>query len=100
MSEHPGKSVGVVIVHGVGDPKPGETLDTVVESLCGRNASLSIEAAGRRVLAGSKYESEIIVPQRRLVDRSSGTTILVSEVFWGDLGRVSESWWGSISAVS
>ena len=100
MSEHPGKPIGVVIVHGVGDPEPGETLDTLVEGLCGRNPSLSIEATGRRVLAGNKYESEIVVPQRRLVDRSSGTTILVSEVFWGDVGRVSESWRGSLSAVS
>ena len=99
MSQHPGTPIGVVIVHGVGDPKPGETLNTLVESLCGRNAALSIEATARCVLTGSRYESEIVVPQRRLVDRTSGTTILMSEVFWGDVGRVSESWWGSASAV-
>ena len=99
MSEHPGAPVGVVVVHGVGDPKPGETLDTLVESLCGRSPSLSIEATSRHVLTGSKYESEFVVPQRRLFDRRSGTTILMREVFWGDVGRVSESWWGSASAV-
>ena len=98
MSEHPRKTIGVVIVHGVGNPKPGETLDTLVESLCDRNASLSVQATSRRVLAGRECDPEFEVPQRRLVD-TSGTTILMSEVFWGDVGRVSESWWGIVSAV-
>jgi hypothetical protein len=98
VAERPA-STGIAVVHGVGDPKPGETLDALVESLCGRNPSLRIEASSRRVLPGSRYESEIVVPQRRLVDRS-GKTLLMSEVFWGDVGRVSESWSGSASAVS
>ena len=100
MSECAGAPIGVVIVHGIGDPKPGETLDSLVEGLCGRNKSLTIEASGRRVLAGSSFETEIVVRQQRLVNKTSGTTIFVSEVFWGDVGKVGAGWWSVLTAVA
>jgi hypothetical protein len=99
MAERP-PSIGIAVVHGVGDPKPGETLDTLVETLCGRNPSLRIEAFGRCVLTESWEKKEIEVQQRRLVHTRSGATIFVSEVFWGDVARVSEGWWGIVKAVS
>ena len=64
-----------------------------------RNKSLTIEASGRRVLTGSSFDTEIVVPQRRLVNKTSGTTIYVSEVYWGDVGKVGASWWGAVTAV-
>jgi hypothetical protein len=45
-------------------------------------------------------KEKIEVRQRRLVHTSSGATVFVSEVFWADVARVSEGWWGIVKAVS
>jgi hypothetical protein len=95
-----GAPIGVAVVHGVGDPKPGETLDSVVEGLCGRNESLIVEARGRRVIGGADGQPAFVVRQRRLVNTSSGTRILVSEVFWADVGKVGAGWWAVVNAVA
>jgi len=92
-------TTGIAVVHGVGDPDRGDTVNEVVERLCGRHPSLSLEASGRRVLAAPDLDPEVVVPQRRLVDTASNRTLLLSEVFWGDIGRVTAGWGGLLTAL-
>jgi hypothetical protein len=101
-------TVGVVVVHGIGDPKPGETVDALVQNLCGVDRSMHLVASARRVatvpqitwgVGGAPVEPSVVVPQRQLEHRATGTTILLSEVFWGDIGKVGGGRWGLFTAL-
>lgn len=93
---------GIAIVHGVGDPLPGDAVDQVVEGLCGRFPGLRLEARGRRRVEEQDLEvpdPQFEIWQRRLVHESSATTLIFSEVFWGDLSRAGKGWPGLVAAV-
>lgn len=91
----PGKLV--IVVHGVGDPMPGDALDAFAEGLCG--ALGYRDAAPRRVehlrqnMPGAAPWQVSMFPVHTAVLTGPGGTdqLHLREVYWGDLSRVKGS---------
>jgi len=90
----------ILIVHGVGDPDPGETLSFFSQSLVTPDQALLEE---QRVLwlnesrpqsGSSRFVSSFSAHVRDLEIR--GETATATEVYWGDLSRVRRGLWGVI----
>ena len=90
----------VLVVHGVGDPLPGETLSLFARSLADSNQPL-LETQQVIWLGENAEDSNHVqtfpVHQRRL--QHQGSSIEMCEVFWGDLSRVRRGWIGVIQGL-
>lgn len=92
----------LVVIHGVGDPEPGETVSLLARSLADLSAPLeerhetlwlterSPEADDPRVLTFASHVRRLRVGKAR---------VEMAEVFWGDLSRVRKGFIGTISGV-
>lgn len=86
---------GVIVVHGIGDPQPGATLETLTDTLAGGDAPL-IEALSptiaRSVEKADAKRPELVrhVPMatRSAVATGHGQQLLFAEVYWGGVGRL------------
>lgn len=79
----------VVVVHGVGDPLPGETLSKLARSIAGKSQPLTetqqvlwLSEPGEKEDQVSTYPSHV----RNL--QFSHARVKLTEVFWGDISRV------------
>ena len=90
----------ILVVHGVGDPQPGETLNLFARSLAEGSQPLN-EVPEAVWLAEGHRESDYVetfpVHQRHLTVEGSRT--LLCEMFWGDLSRVRRGWLGVIRGM-
>lgn len=89
-----------MVVHGVGDPCPGETISLFARSLAESNHPLQ-EQQDVIWLAEKSSDNENVktfpVHRRRL--RFENESIEMCETFWGDLSRVRRGWIGLIRGL-
>jgi hypothetical protein len=79
----------VLVVHGVGDPQPGETLSVFARSLAEDSAPLLENQQiswFQEKSPSSDHVKTFATHTRRLVFR--GQPLEFAEVYWGDLSRV------------
>ncbi len=87
----------VLVVHGVGDPDPGDTLTIFARSLAGEDAPLKDH--GEAVWLNEKPDNaDHIATFQSHVRRMNynGQKLEFAEVFWGDCSRVSKGIFGAI----
>ena len=90
----------VIVVHGVGDPQPGKTINIFARSLANDDQPLQEQQDVAWLVDkpdGSQQVKAFPVHQRRL--QSQTQTVELAEAFWGDLSRVSRGWVGVIHGV-
>ena len=90
----------VVVVHGVGDPHPGETTSLFARSLATEDHPLHEQQAVVWLVdkpTSDQHAKAFPVHQRRL--RSENQTVEFAEAFWGDLSKVSHGWIGVVQGV-
>lgn len=99
----------VVVVHGVGDPQPGDALSGLVHGYCAAaNASLAHPMSIERRRDGSHPNADRegpipLFPMAKAAVASgvgdASATARVYEVYWGDLSRVKGSLLGLLEGV-
>ena len=85
----------ILVVHGVGDPSPGETLDCFTRAFAegGEPLLAAHESIWLREKGGDPNRVESFpVPVRML--QMHGSRLQLAEVFWGDLSRVRQGIFG------
>ena len=89
-----------MVVHGVGDPNPGETLSLFARSLAEPENPLR-ERQDVIWLAEKPGEHEQVstFPVHRRELQVEGQTIEMCETFWGDLSRVRRGWIGLLRGL-
>lgn len=90
----------VVVVHGVGDPHPGKTINLFARSLATQDQPLQEKQDVVWLVDkpdGGQQVKAFPVHQRRL--KTETESIELAEAFWGDLSRVSRGWFGVIQGV-
>lgn len=86
-----------VIVHGVGDPLPGDALSKLSKGLADTLQGERVQPVGMtwvEQLAEPQHPSGVTFPVTKAtlrVDGPNGDTIHLREVYWGDLSRVKSS---------
>ena len=96
----------VVVVHGVGDPQPGQTLSLLSRSMADQDRPF-VEAARTTWLfeksnrAGTETDSAIVqtFPVHQTQVHFPNRNIELCEAFWGDLSRVSRGWLGVLRGI-
>lgn len=90
----------VIVVHGVGDPLPGETLSLFARSLADPDQPLleTDQTLWLEEKSGDADHIKTFPAHRRSLVRS-GETIELCETFWGDLSRVSRGWLGVVQGI-
>ncbi len=92
----------VLVVHGVGDPQPGETLSLFARSVAESRHPLTEHqeilwlADERR--DNQKRDVETFPCHTRHLE-FGGNRSTLSEVYWGDLSRVQRGLWGILSGM-
>jgi hypothetical protein len=90
----------IVVVHGVGDPEPGDTLTLFARSIAPHDQPLS-ERSKTTWLSEKSSETDHVqtfpVHQRSLT--LADKTTECCELFWGDLSRVRKGWLGVIDGL-
>lgn len=91
----------IVVVHGVGDPQPGETLSLFARSLADAEHPLverqKITWLAERSQEDLEHIKTFPVHQRRI--KFHGQTMELCEAFWGDLSRVRRGWLGVVQGI-
>ena len=90
----------VVVVHGVGDPPPGKTINLFARSLADQDHPLQEQQDVVWLVDkpdGGQEVKAFPVHQRRL--QSQTQNVELAEAFWGDLSRVNRGWFGVIQGV-
>lgn len=89
-----GDDWAVAVVHGVGTPEPGQTLDAVCEAIgCVKQ---DFDPADMHHVTGLNNDG---AEQHTRHYKTSSGFVRVAEVFWGDISRISESTWGLIRSL-
>ena len=90
----------VLVVHGVGDPAPGDTLSVFARSLAETERPL-LERQEVIWLGETTQDTEFIqtFPAHRRQLKYKNQTIDFCEAFWGDLSRVRRGWIGVIQGI-
>ncbi len=90
----------VIVVHGVGDPAPGETVSLLARSLADPSCPL-VEHDETIWLPDKPNESNLVrtFPSQQRSLRSNGQTVQLAEVFWGDLSQVRRGVFGVIHGM-
>ncbi|MFT5300418.1 MAG: hypothetical protein ACI814_001195 [Mariniblastus sp.] len=85
----------ILVVHGVGDPSPGETLSQFARSLADSDQPLN-EKQDVIWLAEESQESANVqtFPAHQRSLEYNHQKLKLCEVFWGDLSRVRRGWFG------
>ncbi|MEL7496412.1 MAG: hypothetical protein AAFN77_02290 [Planctomycetota bacterium] len=90
----------VIVVHGVGDPPPGETLSLFARSIADHDEPL-LETDQTLWLDEKSPDADYkktFPAHRRSLERN-GKTIELCEAFWGDLSRVRRGWLGVLEGM-
>ncbi|BFP43493.1 hypothetical protein FGF1_43380 [Flavobacteriaceae bacterium GF1] len=83
-----------VVIPGIGNQKPGETVTALARSLGTRNHA-TVQSQKDCYLAEGGDDSKIKTFHVPMVDASSpNQTTHFKELYWNDLSTVKESWWG------
>lgn len=90
----------VLVVHGVGDPRPGDTLSLLARSMA--DADQPLLETQKVIWLGEKardvhHVNTFPAHQRRL--ESDLQSVEMCEVFWGDLSRVRRGWLGVLMGL-
>ena len=90
----------VLVVHGVGDPKPGETLSLFARSVAESNHPLTEhqETLWLQDEANSPRDVKTFATHVRHLD-FDGNRSTLAEVYWGDLSRVNRGLFGVLSGL-
>lgn len=90
----------VMVVHGVGDPAPGETLSKLARSIAGPNQPLTETQQVLWLDEPSENEDQVATfpCHVRNLKFASGR-VKLSEVFWGDISRVRNGAIGVITGL-
>ena len=97
---HPNIDKLVIVVHGVGDPEPGETLTKFARSIVEESKPLEEQQSVvwlAEKSTDSKFVKTFAVHKRRI--ECQGQQIQLAEVFWGDLSRVRKGLFGAIRGI-
>ena len=96
----------IVVVHGVGDPEPGQTLSLLSRSIADHErpfvetprTTWLVEKSNR---AGSADDSSEIktFPVHQTKVHFESRDIELCEAFWGDLSRVNRGWLGVLNGI-
>ena len=86
----------VIVVHGVGDPQPGQTISLFARSLATEHQPLTEHQSviWLNEKSNDDYVKTFPAHQRQL--ESEEQTLELCETFWGDLSRVRSGWLGVI----
>ena len=89
-----------MVVHGVGDPQPGETLSLFARSIADANKPLH-EKQAVAWLSDRVSETDHIktFPVHHRSIQFEGEEVEACELFWGDLSRVRRGWIGVIQGL-
>lgn len=94
----------VLVVHGVGDPDPGETLSLFARSIADHKNPLTehqevlwLEEEGDEYRMVETFETH--VRQLSIDDGQCTGNVSFAEVFWGDLSRVKKGTLGAIAGL-
>lgn len=90
----------VLVVHGVGDPEPGETLDCFARAVADRDRPLVETHHTMWLREKSPDEVRVAsfgVPLRQM--ECGGQRVELAELFWGDLSRVRRGWLGILRGL-
>src|SRR5512138_3850390 len=97
-------AIGLVVVHGIGDPAPGEVLRDVTDALLDAKLA-TFDSVVRDLRFGDDVRStarrRVFFPAYfrtgRTLPRHSGdskTEIVAAEVFWGSASQLAPGQWG------
>ena len=96
----------VVVVHGVGDPEPGQTLSLLSRSMADQDrpfveAPCTTWLVEKSNLTETDDASSIVktFPVHQTRVRFENRSIELCEAFWGDLSRVSRGWLGALRGI-
>lgn len=98
-------NIALVLVHGVGDPLPGDALGKLSKGLADALRGERVQPIGMpwvERLAEPEQAHGVTFPVTKAtlrVDGPSGDTIHLREVYWGDLSRVKSSVVGLVYAL-
>lgn len=89
-----------MVVHGVGDPQPGETLSVFARSLAHMERPL-LERQEVVWLGEKAEESDHVetFPAHKRQVQYGDQQIELCEAFWGDLSRVRRGWFGVVQGI-
>jgi len=96
----------IVVVHGVGDPEPGQTLSLLSRSMADQDrpfvespcTTWLVEKSNR---SGAENDSSAVktFPVHQTNVQFASRNIELCEAFWGDLSRVSRGWLGVLHGI-
>ena len=90
----------MIVVHGVGDPQPGETISLFARSLADQATPLVERDATIWLEEKSADHKKVkTFPAHRRLIKLQDRTVEMCEVFWGDLSRVRRGWLGLIQGI-
>ncbi|MDB2687193.1 hypothetical protein N9Y42_08265, partial [Mariniblastus sp.] len=96
----------IVVVHGVGDPEPGQTLSLLSRSMAEQDRPF-VESPrttwlfekSNRADDGSDSSDVKTFPVHQTKVHFESRGIELCEAFWGDLSRVSRGWLGVLNGI-
>lgn len=90
----------VVVVHGVGDPMPGETLSKLARSIAGKSQPLTETQQVLWLNEPSEKENHVSTyPSHVRNLQFSNARVKLTEIFWGDISRVRHGVLGVIKGL-
>ncbi|MDG1874897.1 MAG: hypothetical protein P8J27_13365 [Mariniblastus sp.] len=89
----------ILVVHGVGDPDPGNTISLFARSLATEDCPLQERQEVIWLTEKSENDHVQTFPAHQRKIRSRDQTLELCEAFWGDLSRVRRGWVGVIQGI-
>lgn len=90
----------VLVVHGVGDPQPGETLSLFARSLApGEHPLVDSQEVVWLTEKGTESDHVETFPVHQRQIQYDNQRVELCEAFWGDLSRVRRGWIGVVRGI-
>ncbi|MEM8863181.1 MAG: hypothetical protein AAGD96_33140, partial [Chloroflexota bacterium] len=97
------QKIGVVVVHGIGDPKPGESLELLTDSLLSEDVVSLCPLEKHQLTEGNLNNSHILnffpMHVRRGVARKNANSLVFAEVYWGSASQLRRSSFGVLQGI-
>lgn len=101
------EKVGVVVVHGIGDPNPGDTLYNLTEGLAHHENPLVADLTSSELhyLVHARRKATRLIDFFPMMTRRANSTrgneqLVFAEVYWSDVSRLAKGWYGIVQGIT
>jgi hypothetical protein len=101
------EQVGVVVVHGIGDPNPGDTLYNLTEGLAHHEKPLVADLTSSELhyLVHARRKATRLIDFFPMMTRRASSTrgneqLIFAEVYWSDVSRLAKGWYGIVQGIT